>query len=79
MSFNNQEEIYQFSVLSQFQSLANGIVESYDYNDVKSAMAFAKDSTKDSQSSSFDEAMKVINELFFWTMDWLEENGKKFE
>ena len=78
INLNDLGEMYQFSILSQFQQAANNIVESYDFNDIKTAMAHAKESTEKVKTGGFNESISVVRELFVKTLDWLEANGRKF-
>ena len=63
--------------MSQYQAAANSLIEHYDFNDIRKGMAFAKSQVEVKETTEFNEAMAVVNELFAELIKWLEQHGKE--
>lgn len=78
-SFNGMsfDELQLKMQLIHYQQLANQIIETYDYNDIKRGIKYAKDNTQKPESLDNQEKLEVIDVLFKNLIGWLEKNGKK--
>lgn len=78
-NFNGQnfEKIRVQLQLMEYQSMANEIIESFDYGDIKKATKYAVENTKKVDGLSVEEKILVIDELFKKTIGWLKEHGKR--
>lgn len=78
-SFHSYQEAYQYSMMMQYQNQANALIDSYDYNDIKTAMAHAKITVGEERrkTAGFYECMNVVRDLYVFTIQWLEQNGRR--
>lgn len=71
------EEIQMKMQMLQYQSLANQIIETYDFNDIKIGIRHAKDSIPRVEALNNQEKLMIIDSLFESLIGWLQKNGKK--
>jgi regulator of sirC expression with transglutaminase-like and TPR domain len=72
------EQMQKQSVMAQYQATADQLINSYDYNDIKTAVKYAKEQVpKEDRQFTMEEAIPLLNQLFNTTIGWLEANGKR--
>lgn len=78
-NFNGQnfEKVRIQMQLMEYQSVANQIIQTFDFNDIKKAIAFAKESIPKQDGLSVEEKLAIIDSLFEKTISWLKEKGKR--
>lgn len=72
----NFDQLRQFLVFRQFQQAADNLIDNYDFNDIKKAMAHAKEIEPRRKTEGFEDCMSIVQNLFANTIDWLDENSK---
>lgn len=80
-NFNGQnfEKVRIQMQLMEYQSVANQIIQTFDFNDIKKAIAFAKESIPKKEGLSVEEKLAIIDSLFEKTIGWLQKNGRKIK
>ena len=78
-SFNgaNFEELQFKMQMMQYQQLANQIIESYDFNDIKSGMKSIKEHYIKQETIGNSEKIAIIDDLFKELIGWLNKEGRK--
>ena len=71
------EEMRRRSAFAEYQMVANNIIKTYDYNDIKKAIKNAKAQSTNAKNISFDEGIELMNNLFNNTIKWLKENARE--
>lgn len=73
-NFGQASKAFKFM---EYQSIANQIIEAFDFRDIEKGIKHAKDTVPKREVINDEEKYSIIDDLFNTLIPWLQENGRK--